>query len=235
MGNSKKHVDAFFRWVWRITGLLLLLLVLYGAVSVVRSLSSRDLEQAPDGAAIIGRLDRPDQHQAALKLGSFEALPGTSVLYARLGSEEATVGSLSSSFVTTDMHNLLFFDTASRQAHWLLDDNRRTIAALSVISGRTPASAQGAERESLALGLLLLTRTAQTHDRSEIPWDIRLASVDGRQLKTLASGIDTLLDHQLVDEHTLLVFYARHGEVHVLDVDPATHEVRSDRALPARN
>jgi hypothetical protein len=38
-----------------------------------------------------------------------------------------------------------------------------------------------------------------------------------------------------VNDHTLLVFYATRGVVHVLDVDPATRELRSDRTLPAHN
>lgn len=31
MENGKGYVDGFFRWAWRINGLLLLALVLYGA------------------------------------------------------------------------------------------------------------------------------------------------------------------------------------------------------------
>jgi hypothetical protein len=31
------------------------------------------------------------------------------------------------------------------------------------------------------------------------------------------------------------VFYAKQGAAHVLDVDPATREVRSDKALAAHN
>jgi hypothetical protein len=210
--------------------------MLYGAVSIVgTSRSLRDRGQAPDGEATIGRIDRPDEHQVALKLGSFETLPGTSVLYAQLGSEGPTVGSLSSSFTPTDMRNLLFFDTASRQAHWLLDDNAQSIAAMSVISGSASAQTQGSKPDPQALGLLFLTRPAEADNKADAKWDIRLASVDGHKLKTLANGVDTLLDHQLTNDDTLLVFYAKHGVVHVLDVDPATRDLRSDQTLAGHN
>jgi len=236
MGNGKKYVDGFFRWVWRITGLLLLLLVLYATVSFVwASMSIKGRRQAPDGEATIGRVDRPDRQQAALKLGGFKALSGTSVLYAQLGSEGPTVGSLSSSYTPTDLRNLLFFDTASRQAHWLLDDNTQSMAALSVIGEPDPYLSRGSTGDNHALGLLFLSRPARAEDKRDTSWDIRLASIDGRQLKTLVSGADSLLDHQLVNDHTLLVFYATRGVVHVLDVDPATRELRSDRTLPAHN
>ena len=138
MGNGAKYLDGFFRWVWRITGLLLLLLVLYGVANLIWASRSTTHGQAPDGEATIGRLDRTDKPQAALKLGRFEALSGTPVLYAQLGSEEPSPASLSSSFTLTDLRNLLFFDTASRKAHWLLDDNTHSIAALSVIGESTP-------------------------------------------------------------------------------------------------
>jgi hypothetical protein len=236
MENGKGYVDGFFRWVWRINGLLLLALVLYGAVNIIGLfVSFNHYGQAPNGVATIGRLDQPNQHQAALKLGSFEALPGTSVLYARLGSDGAPVGGLSSSYTPTDVHNLLFFDATSRQAHWLFDDNAQTITAMSVISEPTPAQAQGAKPDCQALGLLFLSRPAQANNQGDASWDIRLASVDGRQLKALASGVDTLLGYRLTDNHTLLVFYAKQGAAHVLDVDPATREVRSDKALAAHN
>jgi hypothetical protein len=233
MGNGKKYVDGFFSWVWRITGLLLLVLVLYGAVSIVGA--SRSMRQLPAGEATIGRLDRPDQHQAALKLGRFNALSGTSMLYAPLGSEGPSVGSLSSSYTPMDLHNLLFFDTASRQSHWLLDDDAQSIAALSVIGEPSPYRNQVSTPDSRALGLLFLSRPAVADNKANATWDIRLASVDGRQLKTLANDIDTLLDHQLTNDHTLLVFYAKRGMIHVLDVDPATREARSDQTLPAHD
>jgi len=233
MGNGKKYVDGFFRWVWRITGLLLLLLVLYGAVSMVGA--SRSMRQVPDGEATIGRLDRPDQHEVALKLGGFAALPGTSMLYAQLGSEGPQVGSLSSSYTPTDLRNLLFFDTASRRAHWLLDDNAQSLAALSVIGEPDPLRTHGSSSDSRALGLLFLSRPAETDHKGDATWDIRLSSVDCHQLKTLANGVNTLLDHQLTNDHALLVFYAKRGVVHVLDVDPVTRELRSDQTLPAHN
>lgn len=235
MGNSKKYVDGFFSWVWRITGLLLLLLVVYGVVNILGAFRSiRGHGQAPDGEATIGRLDRPDRHQAALKLSSFEALPGTSVLYAQLGSEGPSVGSLSSSYTPTDLRNLLFFDTASRQARWLFDDNAQSMAAVSVISRPIP-SQTSSEVASQAMGMLFVSRPAGAENKGGATWDIQLASVDGHRLNTLAKGVDTLLDHQLTNDGTLLVFYARHGVVHVLDVDPAAQELRSDQTLPARN
>jgi hypothetical protein len=236
MENGKGYVDGFFRWVWRINGLLLLTLVLYGAINIIGLFAIKSHGQAPDGTATIGRLDQPDRHQAALKLSSFEALQGTPVLYARLGSEGAPVGSLSSGFTPTDVHNLLFFDATSRQAHWLFDDNAQTITAMSVISESAPTQqAQGAKPDCQALGLLFLTRSAKADNQSNASWDIRLASVDGRQLKTIATGVDTLLGHQLTDNHTLLVFYAAQGVAHVLDVDPATRETRSGKPLAAHN
>lgn len=236
MQNGKKYVDGFFSWVWRVTGLLLLLLALYGVVSVVSiAWSSRSMRQVPDGEATIGRLDRSNQREVALKLGGFEALSGTSMLYAQLGSEGPQVGSLSSSYTPTDLRNLLFFDTASRQAHWLFDDNAQSIAALSVIGESDPLRTHGSSSDARALGLLFLSRPTEADNKAGATWGIRLASVDGRKIKTLANGINTLLDHQLTNDHALLVFYAKRGVVHVLDVDPVTRDLRSDQTLPAHN
>jgi hypothetical protein len=236
MGNGKRYVDGFFQWVWRITGLLLLVLVLYGVGSlVVTSRSTRNHPQAPIGEATLGRADRPDQQEAELKLGGFQELLGTSVLYAQLGSEGSSVGSLSSSYTPTNLRNVLFFDTASRQAHWLLDDNTQFMAALSVIGEPDPYRSRRSTEDSHALGLLFLSRPADAEIKGAPTWDIRLASVDGRQVKTLVDGVSTLLDHELTNDHTLLVFYAKRGVAHVLDVDPVTRELRSDQTLPAHN
>jgi hypothetical protein len=62
--------------------LLLPARVLYGATNVIgRFVSLRHYGQTPDAEAAIGHPGQPDRHQAALKLGSFETLSGTSVLY----------------------------------------------------------------------------------------------------------------------------------------------------------
>lgn len=235
MGDGKKYVDGFFSWVWRITGLLVLLLVLYGVVNMVWTSRSSHRGQTPDGEATIGRLDQTDQQQAALKLGGFEMLPGTPVLYAKLGSERPLPGSLSSSYMTTDLRNLLFFDTASRQAHWLLDDNEHSIAALSVIGKPASYQSAGKAADFRTPGLIFLSRSTKADNKGDATWDLRLTSVDGHELDTLANGVDTLLDHQLINDRTLLVFYAKHGAIHVLDVDPANRKLRADQTLPAHN
>ena len=119
--------DRFFAWVWRINGLLLLALGLVAVVGAVALIFN---------IALFWSRDRPEQRltQVAganltaqdLRLGDFRRIAGTQFLYARLAPPSEYIGSGSSGGLGT-AHNLLFFDTVTKKAHWLLPDNDQTL------------------------------------------------------------------------------------------------------------
>jgi len=125
--------ERFFTWVWRVNGLLLLVIGLVGVVGAVALVFN---------TALFWSRDRPAQRltevaganlsEQNLPLGMFRSIAGSPFLYARLAPPSEYVGSGSSGGLGA-AHNLLFFDTGTKKAHWLLPDNERIIRSYAFL------------------------------------------------------------------------------------------------------
>jgi hypothetical protein len=60
---------------------------------------------------------------------------------------------------------------------------------------------------------------------------VLVSSPEGRDLANVASSVEALLGHHLVDDRSLLIFHVSAGSARVLDLDPASRAVRSDGLL----
>jgi hypothetical protein len=170
-----------------------------------------------------------------LRFGSFNRVRGTGFLYATLASPSDYIGSGSSDGLGQP-RNLLYFDTATRAAHWLLPNNMQRILEYSFI-GEAPESdcdyRHGCDDES-SVQAVLLEIDPLPHEASAATRYISIGSADGRNLATVAKGIDRMLGHYLKSRDSLIVFYSAEGTLKVLELDPASHEVKSDTQLSTR-
>ena len=120
------RMERVFGWVWRVNGLLLLALAgagLLGAAALAISLAvDSGRARASDRVTQVAGTDIA---ASELDLGSFQTVLGTRLLYAPLGERYAKIRS---GYGRGAARNLLFFDTATKRAHWLLPDNAATDA-----------------------------------------------------------------------------------------------------------
>lgn len=231
-----ERADRFFAWVWRINGLLLLalgLVAVVGAAALVFNIG------------LFWSRDRPEQHLAQvagadlraqdLRLGNFRAIAGTPFLYARLGPPSEYIGSGSSGGLGA-ARNLLFFDTGTKEAHWLLPDNDRAIESFSFLMDPPNVSCayddgEACKRDQRAIALLLELQEAEVAKGSLRT--VALASPQGRDLTTIAKSAGGLLGYHQPSANSALVFYVSAGSARVIDVDPIARKVRSDVLLSA--
>lgn len=120
--------NKFFTWIWRINGLIVFALGVIGlllALAATLDVARFRFRERPQDQ--ITRVADRDLVASNLRLGSFEGVPGTKHLYAELFAPSEYVSSKGSGSGRGAVHNLLFFDTAAKKAHWLLSDNDHTI------------------------------------------------------------------------------------------------------------
>ena len=209
-----------FDWIWRVNGLILLVLgalALAGALMLVTEMAG------------FASRDRPEEHltQVAgtdlstgdLRLDDFDEVTGTRYLHAELSARQEHIASGGSRDVGF-AHNILFFDTRTKQAHWLLAENDQTLPSVSFV-------VDGSERQRTALALLVEIQPQQGSRR------LSIASPGGEGLTPIAESTDALLGYHLVDKGSLLVFYVSGGVARVVDLDPVARSVRSDSVLSA--
>lgn len=230
------RLTKFFTLVWRINGLIVFGLGVLGlvlAVLAILEIARFRIRERPQEQ--ITRVADKDLAASNLRLGSFEEIPGTKHLYAELFApseyySSKNYSSKNSGSGSGAAHNLLFFNTATKTAHWLLSDNDHTIPSYSLIL-YPPRSLSD---KAVALGVLLeLRKSGQegSPQQSTETGRLLIAASDGTALTTIASPVDALLGHHLVDRQSLLAFYVAAGAVRVADVDPTTRRTRSDSPL----
>lgn len=229
-----RRAEKFFKWVWRLNGLLLLALAVAGIIGVAALAANlaifasheRPAEQLVNVAgADIGERD--------LRLGGFHPIAGTSLLYAQLAGPSEYVGSGSSGGFGT-AHNLLFFDTTTKKAHWLLPNNEQVISSYDFLAEPQSTGYECGEDEAEQRNRKAIAILIELEDATEGPAphassrSIAVASPDGRALAKLADRTAGMLGYHQASGDSVLVFYVSKGAAHVLDLDPIARIVRSD-------
>lgn len=239
----ENRTDKIFRWIWRVNGVALFVLSIAGVVTLALLVAN---------VGIFATRERPEENvteiagtrieSTALRLGDFNEIIGTSVLYAPLGTESEYIGSGSSGGVANS-RNLLFFDTATKKTHWLLRDNNESIRTFSFLTDPPECSyrrgdSSECEASRVAIALLLeiepdmaaAKKAGVTGSRR-----IAIAAVDGTDMQELVAGADGVRGVQSIDGSRTLVFYAKAGAVRVLDIDPQQRALRADDKLSAED
>lgn len=136
--------ERLFVWIWRVNGVVLLAL---GAVGLVGALL---LVVRPEDH--LTQVAGSDLRTGGLRLGDFDEVPGMRVLLADLTEpyESITSGGGGRGLA----YNLLFFDVATKRAHWLFDANDQKLTHYAFVR-------DGAPRDEKALALLLEIQPAQ--------------------------------------------------------------------------
>jgi hypothetical protein len=230
------RTDNFFGWVWRLNGLLVLLLALLGLAAAVTIVIN---------VGIFASRERPEQKltQVAgadlqnLRIADFQPIQGTDVLYAPLAASSEYIGSGSSGGLGS-ARNLLFFDTATKRAHWLFSGNGQVIPSFSFLTD-PPSVRFGFDDDirnrpdpvTIAILLEVQRSAAGEEEIPETPHSLAVATPDGRSVTTIADATEGMLGYHQVNKNSILVFYVSAGSARVLDLDPIAHTVRSDDLL----
>jgi hypothetical protein len=235
------RAEKIFKWIWRANGVVLFVLSISGLIAVALLVVN---------LGIFASRERPEEKiteiagtsidYKTLRFGDFSEIKGTSFLYAPLGTQSQYIGSGSSGGIANS-RNLLFFDTKTQKAHWLLKNNNEAIQTLSFLTDPPECEYRGAaysecEASRVAIALLLeFESEPQSGKGSKSSRRIAIAAPDGTDMRELVTGADGLLGFHSLDGTKTIVFYAKGGAVRFLNLDPTKRILRSDEILSAQD
>lgn len=207
------RTERFFRWVWRINGLVLLI-ALAGVVIGLSSLllnewgrsSSRDtpVAEAPHGE---------------LHLGNFAPVDGTTLFTAPLLDGQGRASGFSGSGDHASMtRNVLVYDSANGSSHWLLADHDGALCEVTHLRNDDTSTHP-------PLGWAWTARDAAGR------YHISMADAAGGRAQALLDA-DDCFDRAYAQDGRAIIFFNQQGKPAVSVVDIATRQVLRTDALP---
>ena len=224
------RTETFFTWIWRINGLLLLAAILTVGFFVISG-SRSHAERHPAKIEVAGTQVKTED----LQLGRFEAVSGTSLLYAKLDSSRyGGGGSFGSGGGEYGSRNVLFFDPAGNKSRWLIAGNNQLITGFDFLVVRDqPAGASSSRERAVAIICDLYVPAEDSGTGAHRARRLAIALPDGRDLTTLVDSIDDFLGYHQLSDSAVVLFYVSGGSAKALNYDFAMHKVISDAKLTA--
>jgi hypothetical protein len=229
--------ERFFAWVWRLNGLAFLGVALVGLIAAVGVAINLALYSEPDRPeSRLVQVAGTDLGDKNLRLTGFTPIAGGSLLYATLAEQDDSMSSNFSKGYRTS-RNVLFFDTQTKRAHWLLAKHDQEIPSLVFLkqppgSGYMWETGESTKEGQRVVGILAETQPlSREASGTGAGRDIAFAAPDGRTSKTLVKASQGLLGYHQAGASTVFIFYVARGEARVLDLNLASGEVQSDAAL----
>jgi len=217
----------FFRYLWRLNAVLISLaaggVCVVAATVVLSELSCGAQRRRAVEAAPTVVTDASDK----LYLGPVHAVEGSDVLRGDLLARDDMLG-IGSSGYRAETRNILYLDTQSTEARWLLPDSARIIAEETTVW-----SADESARSRRPIAQLALVKP-KTADLELAVGALLIFDPSGRRLTTVAEGVRVLNHASLLDHDTILVLYERGRRYARALVDARTFEVKGvhDVAVP---
>jgi len=232
-----KGSQRFFRYLWRINALLILV-VASAAVIVVGSLVTsrftanvRRREAAEVAPAIRGvGSDRE------LTLSDLTLVEGTSVFRATLSAERGRGAEVSSGY-DADTKNLLFLDISSSTAKWLLPTNEELIVRVEDVVARGLNAERGPDirrsppdGRSLPLATVVLVKP-YTNNPAAVTGRLLLLDVAAKRIQEVASGVRELSGTSLTTSGDIVVLFEKDRTYYFALFNPTSLEKLSARRI----
>jgi hypothetical protein len=211
------QTHKIFARIWRINAIIILLVGLIAGLvlSVVGYMLLKDTmrnRQVNDVANItLGEVQR-----SAALLGSFEEIPGSTVLRAPLTVKQTyALGSSSKDAGST--RNYLYFDPATRSASWLLPSMDSVV--LSSIA--LPSSEYGGNKKDVAVFVHVSVSADTDNDGRLTASDtkqIAISSPNGKNYRVLVSKVDKMNEAMIMPSGRLLILYSIGAQLNAMEL-----------------
>ena len=217
--------QKFFRLLWRVNAILILVAaagICVGVISILAtelrwgSASKRAVEAAPPVGA--------SQAGERLLLGQMDLVPGTAVLRGQLQLHREGRGISSGSSGYGEVRNLLYVKDGAKVGRWLLPENDHVISELKDLE---PENEDHNHRTTLAT-VVLVKPANQDGWTSE--GELLLMDASGDNLQTVAKGVRKL-HTAAVRQGSLLLLYEANKKYSVASFDVPSLAKKDQREI----
>lgn len=223
--------NRFFRIVWRINSVFLLIaailgigVLLFAAYAIYKDIfAERRVHN-------VVNVDARSPAEERWQYGSMLNVPGTPHVMLRLESDQSYSQSYYSKS-TSSARNYLFINGQSSAAHWLFDRQDYLITGFNFLSRNDYRKQETPPR---AILYEVVKRDSDNDGRlsSNDLESIGLSMPDGTNYKEIVQEIDSLIGHVLVDDDLVLLVYERDGEGYRARVQLSDFTVLQEEMLP---
>lgn len=235
------NATKFFRYLWRINAVLILLtaliacgLVGFTAINLMffgRGVAAEAVQVEPEPEA---EPEKPD-------LASFQEVKGAPILRAPLTfGKRFRHKTLSGSGASYSTRNYLFLDleTMEMETRWLFPTNKQLIAESSELNEIVPGDEPGTTKLQ-TIAFLYVTIDADTNGDKQLTTDDKLTLAysrpDGTGYTSAITGIDEVLGSETIkDTAKHVVAYEADGKWHTAVISLRTFEVVQEGELDRR-
>jgi hypothetical protein len=217
--------QKFFRYVWRINAVLILVAAaaaICGVVALVVSEIQSNIRQHAAVAAAPRVV--PSARSSELHLNGFTNVPSTSVYEAKLTSERGGAAIEISSGGVSDTRNILFIDLTTGNGRWLLPSDDQMVTADENVEENSPHE----ERKSLAR--VMLVKPYATRSEAAVG---RLLIMDAaaEHVTEIASGVQNVHGVTLTPAGQIALLFERDRKYEVALIDKTSLRKISERPI----
>ena len=238
-GRVKMQENRFFRFVWRVNGLAILLLVVciaaIGGYEIIEPLFSKK-------PPIIKNVAADPSNKEGWHLGDVNEIIGSQYLFIPLVSENKNVEAPKVAFSPAALRssewqgyyrpsrNILFIDSGTMEMKWLFEGNSQLITSLNVLRTRL----HGPESNARAIIYEVIKNDTNHNNRLDEGdlANIAISDTGGSGYKELVSSADRLVGARLAGENTAVIFYQVHGIGYAMSIRLDTHASSKPVEMP---
>lgn len=225
------RASRVFRAIWRVDGVLILLVFIVAGVAILAEVSSHLLHRhGAEPAETDASPEAGSPGGEHLAFGSIDQLEGTAFVVVPLLSRPGDSGSFSSGDGER-VRNLLFYDTATGKTRWLRPDHS------GVIVERRELRERDAEKGPVRW-LRYEIADRDTDGDGEISAEdgvqVAISGPGGDDLSVVLRDVRVVRGYAFTPRGTLLVFHRKGKGEMVAEIDLAARKVLRNTPLPTR-
>ncbi len=207
------RTTRFFRFVWQIDAVIILLVGLFTLVLLTFLLNDMVGNQ-PSTVVTTAAEKKQDEE---FKLGRFVRIGGGRYLWAPLYSGKSGYwGSLKGASLS--VRNYLFLNMDDMSSHWLFSGREFLIIRADLLSKVDDAGLPDEERTKRVIGILCQVVRSDTDGDDRLSETDKLSIVvsdaNGHLVLDVVDNVDRFLGYEMADEDTLVLMYEKDGTAH---------------------
>lgn len=227
----------FDKILWRLNGVLILILALGGVSLTFYGLYRSFFETRKQAVDLV---DKRTNKIGYLRLGRLEKINGTDYTLIPLASEDkpevksGTKFKSSGYYSDSNVRNFLLVNTKTRTNEWVWDKNDKLIVSDTVLC-RSPCS----DEKSVATGISFELVENDTNNNSSLDENdkkiIQFLHLKTGKLITVASGVDRVIGIQVTRDNEALFFFSVDGKSFYKSLDVISGEISSNNEILLTN
>jgi len=231
--------NRYFRTIWRINGVAIMLLVLFAIGAGVYIFSKEILHR--NVPPVIKNVAEDPQGEEKWSLGSPREVDGTPFIYIPLVSEKKEISIPHPGFALMKVsghnyfspsRNLLFVNRETREMRWLFRDNKQLIANIEMLSVSFKRYALDRKTDAILYQVIRNDTNGDKKLNSEDLADVGISLPDGSQYKDVLQSVEHIFAAMSLGGRDVLILHQSNGKGYASTIRLVDMSVQSINEMP---